>query len=212
MSDDLKRCEVIRAGDTLAHFHDAELWSKPENLKAANAAGANKVQATPVAAASLLLALLRAEGNDGPRLSGCYPNANPGLAAGVAPTQGHLFIVGDFLVVDVARTTLRFDERPRAARRDVSRRGFAATPRAGRGERLAATPRDDAAEASLSPVRRDARGYSVEMRRGDAAAATWIFRGDASRRRRGSEWDRPRRSNARGPGSRLRRGHDVDIP
>ena len=32
------------------------------------------------------------------------------------------------------------------------------------------------------------RGYSMETSRGDAAAATWIFRGGASRRRRGATW------------------------
>ena len=36
------------------------------------------------------------------------------------------------------------------------------------------------------------------MNRGDAAAATWIVRGDGSRRRRGSKPDRMRRSDARG--------------
>ena len=108
LSDDLKKCEVVRAGPTLAHFHDEALWTKPESLKKANAAGADKLQATPVAAAALLLSLLKATDR---RLAGCYPNANPGLAAGVAPIGGHHFIVGDCLVVDVARTQLRFDER-----------------------------------------------------------------------------------------------------
>ena len=108
LSDDLKKCEVIRAGASLAHFHDEELWEKPENLKKANAAGGDKLQATPVAACALLLALLRATGR---RLAGCYPNANPGLAAGVPPVGAHHFIVGDCLVVDVQRTQLRFDER-----------------------------------------------------------------------------------------------------
>ena len=41
------------------------------------------------------------------------------------------------------------------------------------------------------------RGYSVETSRGDAAAGTWIFCGDESRRRRGSwelglDWRAPR--------------------
>ena len=35
------------------------------------------------------------------------------------------------------------------------------------------------------------RGYAAEARRGDAAAATWIFRGDGSRRRRGCDVDIP---------------------
>ena len=61
-----------------------------------------------MAAASLLHALLKATDH---RLAGCFPNANPGLAAGAAPVQSHLFIVGDFLVIDVQRTSLRFDER-----------------------------------------------------------------------------------------------------
>ena len=43
------------------------------------------------------------------------------------------------------------------------------------------------------------RGYSVETSRGDAAAATWIFSGDESRRRRGYDvdiqWRRRRRGN-----------------
>ena len=65
--------------------------------------------------------------------------------------------------------------------------------------------------------------------RGDAAAATWIFRGEESRRRRGSESRRPRRAGGshrhtgpdldsaavatwmlRGDESRRRRGCDVD--
>ena len=57
--------------------------------------------------------------------------------------------------------------------------------------------------------------------RGDAAAAAWIFHGDESRRRRGSEPDRPPRSEspeggsvtgAYGPGSRLRPQRHVEIP
>jgi len=108
MSDDLKKCEIVRAGDALADFHDEGRWTKPKDLKAANAAGANKVEITPVAGAAMLLALLRATDR---RLAGCYPNANPGLAAGVPPVGDHHFIVGDFLVIDVQRTELRFDER-----------------------------------------------------------------------------------------------------
>ena len=45
-------------------------------------------------------------------------------------------------------------------------------------------------------------------RRGDAAAATWIVRGDESRRRRGYDVDIPRRRIAATP--RLRRGHSVE--
>ena len=108
MSDDMKRCEIIRCGDSLQQFHDRDTWQKPKDLKAANAQGADKVEITPVAAASLLHALLKATDH---RLAGCFPNANPGLAAGAAPVQSHLFIVGDFLVIDVQRTSLRFDER-----------------------------------------------------------------------------------------------------
>ena len=40
---------------------------------------------------------------------------------------------------------------------------------------------------------RPRRGYFVETSRGDAAATTWIFRGDESRRRRGHDVDIPRR-------------------
>lgn len=108
MSDDMKKCELVRAGATIGHFHDKELWSKPADLKAANAAGGDKVEITPVAAASLLHALLKATEH---RLAGCFPNANPGLAAGTRPVADNLFIVGDFLVIDVDRTSLRFDER-----------------------------------------------------------------------------------------------------
>ena len=43
--------------------------------------------------------------------------------------------------------------------------------------------------------------------RGDAAAATWMFRGGESWRRRGCD-----RWTFRGDGSRRRRGRDVDIP
>ena len=73
------------------------------------------------------------------------------------------------------------------------------------------------------------------MNRGDAAVATWLFRGVESRWRRGSESDRPRRLDAgggkslgrtgpaldsaatatwirRGDESRRRRGRDVEIP
>ena len=135
---------------------------------------------------------------------------------------------------------------------EIPRRRVAATPRLQRGYSVEmATPR----------LR---RGSSAETRRGDAAATTWIFSGDESWRRRGSESNRaaavgrakaerhwgvwaglstpprprrghsaetrhrdaaapsqivPRRSDARGrnvagacgPGSRLRRGRDVDI-
>ena len=60
------------------------------------------------APAALLHALLKATDK---RLAGCFPNANPGLAAGTRPVADNLFIVGDFLVIDVDRTSLRFDER-----------------------------------------------------------------------------------------------------
>ena len=43
---------------------------------------------------------------------------------------------------------------------------------------------------------RGRRGYSAETHRGDAAAATWIFRGDESRRRRGCDVDLPWRRAA----------------
>ena len=48
-------------------------------------------------------------------------------------------------------------------------------------------------------------GHFAEMSRGDATAATWIFREDESRRRRGCDADIPW-------GSRRRRGCDADIP
>ena len=73
------------------------------------------------------------------------------------------------------------------------------------------------------------RGYSVETSRGDAAAATWIFRprtwifrGDESRRRRGRDVDilwrpvaatpRPRREYSLETSSGDAAGRDVDIP
>ena len=40
------------------------------------------------------------------------------------------------------------------------------------------------------------RVYSVEMSRGDAAVATWIFSGDESRRRRGRDADIQRRRHS----------------
>ena len=46
----------------------------------------------------------------------------------------------------------------------------------------------------------------MEMSRGDAAAAAWIFRGDQSRRRRG------RGDAAAATTPRPRRGHSVEIP
>ena len=104
MSDDMKRCEIIRCGDSLQSFHDKDTWQKPKDLKAANAQGADKVEITPVAAAALLHALLKATDH---RLAGCFPNANPGLAAGAAPVQSHLFIVGDFLVIDVQTNLIK---------------------------------------------------------------------------------------------------------
>ena len=64
------------------------------------------------------------------------------------------------------------------------------------------------------------RGYSATSR-GDAAAGTWIFREDTSRRRRGCHVDSLRgrradcsrgRSTASFSSGRLRRGWDVDIP
>ena len=103
----------------------------------ANAAGADKLEATPVAAAALLLALLRATDR---RLAGCYPNANPGLAAGVPPVGGHHFIVGDFLVIDVSGGAERFLGVRRV-------RSFAT--RAGPG-RIAATARPSGTCISLS--------------------------------------------------------------
>ena len=72
--------------------------------------------------------------------------------------------------LDGSRDVLRGDDDVRARRRrrgrdvDIPRRGVAAPPR----------PR---------------RGYSAERSRGDAAAATWIFRGEESRRRRGRHVD-----------------------
>ena len=66
------------------------------------------------------------------------------------------------------------------------------------------------------------RGDSVETSRGDAAAATWILRGDESRRRRGCRADRPRgrradeareeRSTDSIGSGRLRRGWDAYSP
>ena len=69
------------------------------------------------------------------------------------------------------------------------------------------------------------REYSAEMGRGDAAAATWIFRGDGlrgegSRHRRGYHADRPRpsrgdrgcRAGSSETGSRHRRGCHADSP
>ena len=44
-------------------------------------------------------------------------------------------------------------------------------------------------EIAVTPRMR--RGYSVETGRGDAVEATWIFRGDGSRRRRGRDVDIP---------------------
>ena len=41
------------------------------------------------------------------------------------------------------------------------------------------------------------RGYSAETNRGAAAAGTWIFRGDESRRRRGWDVDIPRSARLR---------------
>ena len=56
--------------------------------------------------------------------------------------------------------------------------------------------------------RRRGRGNSVETSRGGAAAATRIFRGDESRRRRGYDVDIPWRRVAAAP--RLRRGYSVE--
>ena len=50
------------------------------------------------------------------------------------------------------------------------------------------------------------RGYSAWTGRGTAAGATWIFRGDASRR--GRDVDIPRRCVAAPP--RLRRGYSAE--
>ena len=47
------------------------------------------------------------------------------------------------------------------------------------------------------------RADTPQTNRGDAAAATWIFRGELSRRRRGRDVDIPRRAVA---APRLRRG------
>jgi len=107
LSDDLKRVEVVRAGDSIAHFYDASLWRKPATLKQQNAVGSNKVEVSPVAAARLVVAVMRATGC---KLGGAYVTANPGLACGMAPTTLCHFIVGDFAVLDVA-CPLRFDER-----------------------------------------------------------------------------------------------------
>ena len=68
------------------------------------------------------------------------------------------------------------------------------------------------AAAAAAPERRDlatavAARAGMETGRGDAAAATWIFRGDGSRRRRGRDADIPWRRE-----SRRRRGWDADIP
>ena len=52
------------------------------------------------------------------------------------------------------------------------------------------------------------RGYIVETGRGDAAAATWIFRGDESRRRRDRDVDIPWRGVPAAP--RPRRGYSVE--
>ena len=58
-------------------------------------------------------------------------------------------------------------------------------------------------ETLVCPISRDA-GVLITGR-GDAAAPTWIFRGDESRRRRGSDVNIPRSRSQRRP------GYDVDI-
>ena len=90
---------------------------------------------------------------------------------------------------------------PNACPRDPSS-GRRANARTGRGGRVAADGsrrrrgRGDSArrrDAALSPRRGRERpaaatcGHSVEVSRGDAAAAAWIVRGDGSRRRRGCQ-------------------------
>jgi len=124
-----------------------------------------------------------------------------------------------------ASSRRRFDARDRLRPQRVTatpwrRRGF-------RGRRVAATPplrvgsdeRRRKRGAGLSTPPRPRRGDSVGDGSRSAVAATWIFHGDGSRRRRGSEQpDRPRRSDAGsatetyGPDSRLRRGSEPDPP
>ena len=54
-----------------------------------------------------------------------------------------------------------------------------------------ATPQSQIFRGDESRTPRPRRGYSVEKSRGDAAATTWIFHGDESRRRRGYSADSP---------------------
>ena len=84
------------------------------------------------------------------------------------------------------RTVAARTFRRRVAATPRPRRGYSAEPRRRRG-RDVDTPRSPRRRRGSQLPR---RGYSA---RGDAAAATWIFRGA-----RGSELDRPRRSDARG--------------
>ncbi|KAJ1456691.1 hypothetical protein M885DRAFT_462980 [Pelagophyceae sp. CCMP2097] len=114
VSDDLQWCTVIREGASLASMTAADGkagWSKPKDMAAQNVAGNDKLACSLPAAAKLLRAVMGGAGKGGARLGGGYPNTNYGLAAGCAPLAKDCFIVGDFVVVDVERTTLRFDER-----------------------------------------------------------------------------------------------------
>ena len=84
--------------------------------------------------------------------------------------------------------------------RVTGRGDAAAATRTVRGRVVAATPRPP-------------NGSSVELGRGGAAAATWLFRGDKSRQRRGCHADasRPRRGNA-AAATRIVRGRVAATP
>ena len=108
LSDDLKKMEVIRSGEDLRGFVDADDWVKPRTLRDQNRAGANKLEASPVAVARLLTAVMA---RAGAALGGAPPTANPGLACGMPPVGAAHFVVGDFTVLDLSRPpVLRWDE------------------------------------------------------------------------------------------------------
>jgi len=98
--------------------------------------------------------------------------------------------------------------RHRGPRRRAPRLVHGHAPRAVRARDAAASLRHaaDAVRDDVPPARRRVaatprlrRGYSVETSRGDAAVATWIARGDESRRRRGCHEDSPWRPVAAPP-------------
>ena len=93
----------------------------------------------------------------------------------------------------------------RIVRGGRTREGGSVTGTCGSGSRLRRGRDVDTPRRRVAATPRPPRGHSVEASRGDAAAATWAFRGDESRRRRGRDADSPWRRGAATP-----RGHSAE--